>query len=137
MWGVVCRQCALTSNVGHAYSIAMIHQKLCMNFETFTSSTREEEWQTVSTERGHWATLYSHLEVLVYLSNIVGLEALKTLPSVPYFNISEDTEHLGSIDISKLKMQFYDKGLRQCSLYWTVIIFFFSVQEQLYVCCFH
>ena len=105
MWSAVCRQCALSSNVGHAFSLVLIHQKLCVDIENLSSCNEGvDEWHTVTAERSHWVTLYNNLELLIPLCNIVGIEALKSLPSVPFDDIQED-EHL---DLQNLK--FYDKG---------------------------
>ena len=106
MWSAVCRQCALTFNVGHAFSLVLVYQKLQANSQTL------EEWETVTAEKGHWAMLYSNLEVLVLLSNIVGVEALKHLPPIPFENISDDKYKKYSINPAKLSLQFFDKGLR-------------------------
>ncbi len=82
-----------------------------MDFNKFVSCNEEiEEWQTVTMERGHWATLYNNLEKLVHLCNLIGPEALKTLPSVPFDDITEDSRDFYTVDPTKLKLQFYDRG---------------------------
>lgn len=107
----VCRQCAITSNVGHAFSIVLLHQKLCSEREC------DEEWEWVTAERGHWATLYSNLEILVHLCNVVGLDALRKLPFVPFEDLPEhkDDEHKDDetcyvVDPANLKLKFFNKG---------------------------
>lgn len=107
MWTSICRQCAITSHVGHAFTIVLIHQKMCVD-----DNEESEEWESVTAERGHWATLHSNLEVLVHLSNVVGLEALKRLPPVPFDDIPEDSnKSCYAIEPAQLKLKFFDKGL--------------------------
>lgn len=101
----------MSYNVGHAFSLVLIHQKLCEDIEDRASTNEGEadEWHTITAERGHWATLYTNLQLLIPLCNIVGLEALKSLPSVPFDDISEGKEHCYTVDIANIK--FFDKGL--------------------------
>lgn len=112
LWMSVCRQCAITPNVGHALSIALLHQKLCFGGEAQIFSEGDggnEEWESVTAERGHWATLHSNLEVLVHLCNVVGPDALRRLPSLPFDEVPEDEDDDNVVDPSKLK--FYNKGV--------------------------
>lgn len=115
LWMPVCRQCALTSNIGHAFSIALIHQKLCTDIESLSTYSEEgnvvEDWESVSTERGHWATLYSNLEILLHLCNLVGLEELRKLPSVLFDDRPDDPNTDYAVDIANLNLKFYDKGV--------------------------
>ena len=111
LWTPVCRQCAITSNVGHAFSIAIVHQKLSTDIENSTCSVEEggiEDWESVSTEKGHWATLYSNLEILLHLSNLVGLDSLTRLPCAPFVDRQEDSSAV--IEVANLTAKFYDKG---------------------------
>lgn len=110
----VCRQCATTCSVGHAFSIVLIHRKLCIKFEKLSCCGEEEskeEWESVSAERGHWATLHNNLEVLIHLCNVVGMEALKKLPSVPFDDLPDHSKIDYVVDPSTLKLKFFDKGL--------------------------
>lgn len=69
-------------------------------------------WESVTAEKGHWATLYSNLEVLVHLCNVVGLNALRSLPSVPFDDLAEGMERSHYIvDPTQLKLKFFDKGM--------------------------
>ncbi len=112
LWMTVCRQCAITANVGHAFSIVLTHQSVCSLFEDTTISEEEgnEQWESVTTQRGHWATLYHNLEVLVHLCNIVGVETLRKLPSVPYVDLPESFDGPWKIDPATLQLKFFDKG---------------------------
>lgn len=109
----VCRQCALTSNVGHAFSVALIHQKLCTDLEnsSYSEGSVVDDWESVSTERGHWATLYSNLEVLLHLCNLVGPKQLHKLPSVPFDDRPDDPNTLYAVDLANWNLKFYDKGV--------------------------
>ena len=104
MWHSVCRQCAITQNVGHAFSIVLLHQKLD------AGDGSSEEWETVTAEGGHWATLHRNLEVLVHLHNIVGAEPLKRLPSIPFDDLPEDKDERSSYCLDLANIKFYDKG---------------------------
>ena len=105
MWHNVCRQCAITQNVGHAFSIVLLHQKL-----SHSEDGSSEEWETVTPEGGHWATLHRNLEILVHLHNIVGAEPVKRLPSIPFDDLPEDKDERSSYRLDPTNIKFYDKG---------------------------
>ena len=111
----ICRQCAITCNVGHALSIVLIYQRLTSESEKHILTDVEgvEDWESVSAEKSHWATLYTNLEVLVHLSNIVGSTSLKLLPVVPIYDLPEDSSNPDVIaaDLVKLQFQLFDRGL--------------------------
>lgn len=107
----MCRQCALTSNIGHAFSVVLVHQKLCTDIEHSTSCRDViEDWESVTTEKGHWATLYSNLEVLLHLCNLVGVEELRKLPFIPFDDRPSDPNASYTVDLSNLNLKFYGKG---------------------------
>lgn len=114
-WVPICRQCAITCNVGHALSIVLIYQRLTSESEKHILTDVEgvEDWESVSAEKSHWATLYTNLEVLVHLSNIVGSTSLKLLPVVPIYDLPEDSSNPDVIaaDLVKLQFQLFDRGL--------------------------
>ena len=115
IWMPVCRLCAITSNVGQAFSLVLIYQKINSASEkVVTDEERDiEEWETVSAEKGYWATLYMNLEVLVHLSNIVGQKLLRKLPSVPFYDLAEglsNNDAAVASDLLNLKIKFFDKG---------------------------
>lgn len=86
-----------------------------------------EDWEPVSTEKGHWATLYSNLEVLLHLCNLVGLEALQKLPSVPFDNVSDDSDMNYIVNPANLKLKFYDRGVR---VYIILVLALFMLLKQ-------
>ena len=51
-----------------------------------------EDWETVTAERERWVRLAHHLEPLTMLYVVVGAEAMKTLPLIPYMEKSHDDE---------------------------------------------
>lgn len=111
----VCRQCAITSDVGQAFSLVLIHQKVNSASEQVDITDEEsgvEDWETVSTEKGYWATLYTNLTVLVHLSNIVGQEFLRMLPRVPFYDEPEELTNQDTLtaDLVDLKFKLFDKG---------------------------
>ena len=110
----VCRQCAITSNVGHAFSIVLIHQGISSNSNLSPGGEGDSEaWESVTAERGHWATLHKNLEILVHLCNVVGLDKLKKLPSLPFDEVPDDEDEIPNVvDPSRLK--FFDKGTELC-----------------------
>lgn len=111
MWMSVCRQCAITSNVGHAFSIVLLHQKLSSEEAFCEEEGMSEEWESVTAERGHWVTLHNNLEVLLHLCNIVGLDRLRRLPSLPFAEVSEDEEDKTAYVVEPSKLKFFDKGV--------------------------
>lgn len=108
----VCRQCAITCNVGHAFSFVLVYQKMKSMSEEVASGDEERDWESVSAEKGYWATLYTNLEVLVHLSNVVGQDMLGVLPSVPFFDLPEDLTDKDTVSshLVHLHFKFFDKG---------------------------
>ena len=103
----------MTSNVGHAFSMVLLHQKVCYKSEKNELDADEEEWESVTTERGHWVTLYNTLEALLYLCNVVGVKALRKLPSIPFADIPENYEGTRCdfiADLGNLQLSLFDKG---------------------------
>ena len=95
--------------------MVLIHQKLCYKSEEAVVSTEEmnEEWESLTPEKGHWATLYNNLEALVHLCNVVGAEALRKIPSVPFYDMPEDWDSSKGtfiVDTIMLQLKFFDKG---------------------------
>lgn len=111
MWLSICRQCAITCNVGHAFSIVLLHQRVCSDKSFSEEGEMNEEWESVTAERGHWATLHNNLQVLIHLSNIVGLDRLRRLPSIPFAEVSEDEDEKASYVVEPSKLKFFDKGI--------------------------
>ncbi len=112
---LTCRQCAITSNVGHALSIILIHQKMTTASQSLLGGSERgiEDWESVSTEKSHWATLYTNIEVLIHLCNIVGPSSMKHLPVVPIYDMAEDSYNQKGIaeDLVNLKFQLFNSGL--------------------------
>ena len=137
----VCRQCAITSDVGQAFSLVLIYQRVNSASATVVLADEEErdleEWETVSAEKGYWATLYTNLLVLVHLSNVVGQASLRALPSVPFYDIPDaPTSKDLTADLVDLKFKLFDKGWTDFVIIISVeLTFLSSVQRWLYVCC--
>ena len=71
-----------------------------------------EDWESVSHEKTHWAILYTNVEVLVHLTNVVGPSSLNYLPSIPIYDHLEDHANEDAIaaDLVDLKFQLFDKS---------------------------
>ena len=70
----------------------------------------EEAWETVTAEREQWVRLIHHLEALTILSNTIGVNAIRKLPSVPFIACEKSDKATEILDIGVLKVQLLQDG---------------------------
>lgn len=81
--------------------------RICCLYQT---GEEEEAWETVTAEREQWVRLIHHLEALTILSNTIGVDAMRRLPSVPFI-VSEESDKAAEIlDIGVLEVHLLQNG---------------------------
>lgn len=98
LWEGVCLQCAQGSNVGHALLASLLYQKVATSTGAGEADSQTESedspeaWETVTAERERWVRMAHHLEVLVLLSNVIGVGAMRAVPPVPTVTVAMEEE---------------------------------------------
>ncbi|XP_064392664.1 rab3 GTPase-activating protein non-catalytic subunit-like isoform X2 [Halichondria panicea] len=103
LWWAVLQLCSESSQVGHALLVALVCQKFvsASTNEDMESGNQDwESWEPVSSEKERWITLTHQLEVLTFVSNLIGRDSLAHLPPAPYAFSNDDDKRV--IELSNL-----------------------------------
>ena len=74
------------------------------------SEDSPEAWETVTAERERWVRMAHHLEVLVLLSNVIGVGAMRAVPPVPTVTVAMEEEEGPVANILEHRVQLLRNG---------------------------
>ena len=74
------------------------------------SEDSAEAWETVTAERERWVRMAHHLEVLVLLSDVIGVGAMRAIPPVPSVVVGEEEEEGRVVNILDHQVQLLQNG---------------------------